>query len=105
MRTRAGISRVRYFPGTGMGILIPTFVVSAGFLFTTAAAHAVPNADSTEEEGVCEILDNNGGDYHFAFNLAVIAVESDTGMNASDAAHFARKAINDRCPVYKDRVN
>jgi hypothetical protein len=70
-----------------------------------AVAHATPNADSIEEEGVCEILDNSGGDYRWAFGMAVMAVKGDTDMNDSDATRFARQAINDRCPVYKQYLS
>jgi hypothetical protein len=66
-----------------------------------AVAHATPNADAIEQEGVCEIFDNSGGEYRFAFQLAVIAVKADTGMNDRDAIRFARQAVYDRCPAYK----
>jgi hypothetical protein len=69
-------------------------------------AHALPpNADELEKEGVCEMFDNTGGDWNFAFNMAVMAVRGDTGMSVSDSAKFVRQAVNDRCPVYKNHLS
>jgi hypothetical protein len=67
-------------------------------------AHATPNADALEEVGVCSTMSHThdfGYSVPQSFQLAVLAVQSDTGMSVSDSAAFARKAINDYCPQWR----
>ena len=82
---------------------IAALAVSAGAVLGIGQAHAVPNADRIEEEGVCEILDSWGSsaDAGTALGMAVVGVETDTGMNRDDSARFVVQSINDLCPVYK----
>jgi len=82
---------------------IAALAVSAGAVLGIGQAHAVPNADRIEEEGVCEILDSWGSsaDARTALGMAVVGVETDTGMNRDDSARFVVQSINDLCPVYK----
>jgi hypothetical protein len=82
---------------------IAGLAVSAGAVLGIGQAHAVPNADRIEEEGVCEILDSWGSsaDARTALGMAVVGVETDTGMNRDDSARFVVQSINDLCPVYK----
>jgi hypothetical protein len=81
-------------------------VLTLGALLGMGQAHATPNADRIEEEGVCEILDSWTGssgsaDIRTALGMAVVGVQTDTGMNQSDSAPFVAQSINDLCPTYK----
>ncbi|MGH3551641.1 MAG: hypothetical protein ACRDT5_03390 [Mycobacterium sp.] len=84
-----------------MLVRVATLIAAAGATVTLLAApvtlavpgNATPNADPLEEEGVCELLANSGGDYNFGFRMAVISVQGDTGMSQRDSIRFVYKAI------------
>ncbi|HEX7322146.1 MAG TPA: DUF732 domain-containing protein [Mycobacterium sp.] len=75
--------------------LIAATILTTVPLALAAPTNAAPDADSFE--GVCQLLANGDSDYE----LAVMSVESDTGLSRHDSIRFVNKAIQEHCPAFR----